>query len=545
MKKTIRWSWLRDISIAKKLYFIVGTMAILIVIELLTLWFAIHTLSSVRAFIGAEGLWSKAQKDGVFHLGKYQRSHNEADYIAFKKFMEVPLGDHKARVELFKKDPDLSIVKAGFLQGRIHPDDMDGMIKLVTRFNNTHYIHKALDYWGQGDSLITVLIPIAEETQRQIHSGSISSEKLDQLTQGVDAINEQLTHLEDNFSFTLEEGSRWLENLILKILFTVALTVEITGLVLTVLVTRSITKGLNEINRVSDKIMKGHLDEQVTVFSNDEIGQVATSVNRMTEQLIISNRELQNFAHIASHDLQEPLRKIIVFTDLLNEEAGTAVSEKGKQYMLRITDAASRMQRLVEDVLQLAGVNSSMEFTRVDLNNTISRIVSDMEITISKANASVIVGRMPEIEANEIQMEQLFQNLIGNALKFTSSNPVINISAEMISDRELPEDYRGKNLHGPAAKEKANDLTSGFCRIYVKDNGIGFDEVYLDRIFTAFQRLHSKQKYQGTGIGLAICQKIVQNHHGMISAVSTAGQGATFIVTLPLLQKQFKNAVNI
>ncbi|HMI77216.1 MAG TPA: hypothetical protein VK484_00400, partial [Ferruginibacter sp.] len=134
----------KDISIAKKLYMIVGAMAVLIIAELLVLWFSIHTLSSVRAFIGAEGLWSKAQKDAVYQLGKYHRTHNEEYYNAFKKLLAVPLGDHKARMELLKKDPDLSIVRQGFLEGRVHPDDIDGMVKLVTRFHKNIYIGKAL-----------------------------------------------------------------------------------------------------------------------------------------------------------------------------------------------------------------------------------------------------------------------------------------------------------------------------------------------------------------------------------------------------------------
>src|SRR6185369_5962297 len=121
---------LKDISIAKKLYFIVGAMAVLIIVELLTLWFAIHTLSSVRAFVGAEGLWSKAQKDAVYNLRKYNLTHNEKDYREFQKFMDVPFGDHIARLELFKKEPDLNIARQGFLQGRVHADDIDGMIKL-------------------------------------------------------------------------------------------------------------------------------------------------------------------------------------------------------------------------------------------------------------------------------------------------------------------------------------------------------------------------------------------------------------------------------
>jgi len=535
MKKTNGWRLFKDTSIAKKLYFIVGAMAILIVIELLTLWFAIHTLSSVRSFIAAESLWSKAQKNGVYHLGKYQRTHDPEDYNAFVRFMAVPLGDHAARIELFKKEPDLDIVRKGFLQGRVHPDDIDGMIKLVRRFNEVSYIHKAIGYWGQGDSLISVLIPKSREIQEEIISGKASAAKLDQLALEIDTIDEQLTHLEDNFSFTLEEGSRWLENLILKILFTVALTVEITGLVLTVLVTRRITRGLNEINKVADKITKGQLDERVTVFSNDEIGQVANSVNRMTEQLIISNQELEQFAYIASHDLQEPLRKIVMYTDLLGQETTHTASEKGNLYMEKITDSALRMQRLIRDVLQFAAVSSTIEFVPVNLNKIIAGILSDMEIAISNAHATVTVSNIPGIVANVTQMEQLFQNLISNALKFSNSKPVISISAAVIDKKDLPADVKlnstfSNSNNGPG-------ITERFCRISVSDNGIGFDETYRSRIFNAFQRLHGKHVYEGTGIGLAICKKIVENHQGVIYAESSPGKGSTFTIILPLQQR--------
>jgi signal transduction histidine kinase len=527
----------KDISIAKKLYMIVGAMAILIITELLVLWFSIHTLSSVRAFIGAEGLWSKAQKDAVYQLGKYHRTHKEEDYQAFKNLLAVPLGDHKARMELLKKQPDLSIVRQGFLEGRVHADDIDGMINLVTRFNKNKYISEALGYWDKGDSLIAVLIPVAEEMNRQIISGSATPEKLDELSLKAGDINDQLTKLEDSFSFALSEGARWLENLILKILFIVALTVEITGLVLTVMVTRNITRGLNEINKAANRITKGELDERAIVFSHDEIGQVATSVNRMAEQLIISNQRLESFAYVSSHDLQEPLRKVMVFTDILQQEVGTGISEKGKLYMERITESVSRMQRLIDDILQFAGVNSPTEFSIVNLNELMSRILADLEITISKTNATITIEQLPEIEANETQMQQLFQNLISNALKFSTGYPQIHISAEIIGKGGLPADYV------QTMTEKGFGIPEKLMRIYVKDNGIGFDEMYLDPIFTEFQQLHSKQSYGGSGIGLAICHKITANHHGTISAKSSPGNGATFIVTLPFSQKGFTQQV--
>src|SRR5688572_1899176 len=147
-------------------------MAVLIVVELLTLWFAIHTLSSVRALVGAEGLWSKAQKDAVYHLGKYYRTHNEEDYKAFQKFMSVPLGDHKTRLELLKEKPDMKIARQGFLEGRVHPNDIDGMISLLRRFHSNRYINKAIGYWTEGDSLIFELVAIGNNLHKEINSGA-------------------------------------------------------------------------------------------------------------------------------------------------------------------------------------------------------------------------------------------------------------------------------------------------------------------------------------------------------------------------------------
>src|ERR1700709_1340549 len=135
---------LKDLSISKKLYFIVGAMALLITIELFTLWFALNSLSAVRALVGAEGLYSKAQKDGLYQLLQYSRTHREADYQSFFEFMKVPLGDHKTRLELAKENPDLNIATQGFIEGRVHPNDIDGVIKLLRRFHGQFYINKAI-----------------------------------------------------------------------------------------------------------------------------------------------------------------------------------------------------------------------------------------------------------------------------------------------------------------------------------------------------------------------------------------------------------------
>jgi len=498
---------LKDISITKKLYFIVGAMAILIVVELFTLWFAIHTLSSLRAFVGAEGLWSKAQKDAVYHLRKYNQTHNEADWTDFKKFMEVPLGDHKTRLELLKPAPDMEIARQGFIQGRVHPEDIEGMIKLFRRFHNNHYISKAIKVWTTADSIIATLTPIADELHTDIVTGKSPDERMMQLTRDIDTINQQLTALEDDFSYTLGEGSRWLENLILKILLIVALTVEITGLLLTIAVTRSISKELKAINKATSKIAKGDFTARVNIFSKNEIGQVAADVNQMAEHLILSNKELEQVAYIASHDLQEPLRTISNFSGLFQRKYKDKLDADAEEYMTFINEATARMQSLVKDLLDYSTLGNHRSMITINCNKLLMEVMQDIDAAINENEAEIHADPLPVIEGYA-ELKSLFQNLISNAIKFRKKDipPVIHISA------------------------KGDEKEWLFS---VSDNGIGMEAIYHERIFTIFQKLHSNSQYAGNGIGLAHCKKIVELHLGKIWVASEPGKGSIFYFTLP------------
>jgi PAS domain S-box-containing protein len=243
------------------------------------------------------------------------------------------------------------------------------------------------------------------------------------------------------------------------------------------------------------------------------------------EQLRRSNLDLQDFASIASHDLQEPLRKIQAFGDRLKIKCAPGLGEAGRDYLDRMQDAARRMQILLHDLLTLSRVTSKAQpFQAVDLRKVIEDVVSNLEVRIEQSSARVEIGRLPNIEADEAQMRQLFQNLISNALKFQCAAvpPQVIISAKTLDNAEsLPGAMPGDEI----------------CQVMVQDNGIGFDEAYLDRIFQVFQRLHSRSEYEGTGIGLAVCRKIADRHGGTISAKSAEGEGATFIVTLPVKQR--------
>ena len=241
-------------------------------------------------------------------------------------------------------------------------------------------------------------------------------------------------------------------------------------------------------------------------------------LRQFTVQLERSNRELQDFAYVASHDLQEPLRKIVVFGERLREKNSEALGPEALDYLERMQKAAGRMQTLINDLLTFSRVTTKAHpFVPVNLAEIASEVVNDLEGRIELVKGRVELGTLPVIDAEPLQMRQLLQNLIGNALKFRRPEepPVVKVEAQIISAPDTP----------------ARKL----CQLTISDNGIGFDEKYLDRIFNVFQRLHTRNEYEGTGMGLAIVRKIALHHGGDITAKSKPGQGASFILTLPVV----------
>ncbi len=245
----------------------------------------------------------------------------------------------------------------------------------------------------------------------------------------------------------------------------------------------------------------------------------------INQKLADSNRDLEDFAYVASHDLQEPLRKIIAFSARLSDKAAPELSPKNLDYLDRIGGAAGRMQNLIEDLLEVSRVSTrGGELVPVDLGSVLDDVLSDLEVAIERQGARVEIStELPKVPADEIQMRQLFQNLIGNALKFRRADtvPIVTISSELVNKRDLPATL--KSMKG-----------TSFAKISVMDNGLGFDEKHAVKIFTIFHRLHGRTEIEGSGIGLAVCKKITDRHNGDISAHGQPGDGATFEVILPI-----------
>lgn len=304
----------------------------------------------------------------------------------------------------------------------------------------------------------------------------------------------------------------------------------------------------NRYKRGNDGVYRWHLNRALPI--RDEQGTItlwvgtATDIHEQkhlsselekqvkarTEQLQVSNYDLrrsndnlQQFAYIASHDLQEPLRKIQSFGDLLKTNYSDQLGE-GLDHLIRMQSAASRMSILIKDLLTFSRISTRQEAaTSVSLNQVLTTVLENLEMAVLETGATVEVDSLPTVVGDESQLQQLFQNLLSNALKFhrLGVSPVVRVNTELAPRAKLPS---GVNPSRSA---------TAYHRISVSDNGIGFDEKYIDRIFQVFQRLHGKNQYEGTGIGLAICEKVVINHGGAIYANSQPGSGATFQVYLP------------
>lgn len=298
------------------------------------------------------------------------------------------------------------------------------------------------------------------------------------------------------------------------------------------------SQDISDIRNAQELLKKSHneLEKRVqerTMELSDTNRQLELEIserNRAELELVKSNEilerrnmDLQNFLHIASHDLQEPLRKVMTFGDRLKDQCGSRLDDRGRDYIERMQKASKRMQSLIESLLSYSRITTKARpFEPVNLFETMEEVITDLEIPIEQSGGRIEFHDLPTIQADPLQIRQMFQNIISNALKYRKKDtpPLIRIRGEHISADN------GNDADSNDNKESYN--------VTVEDNGIGFDQKYAERIFGIFQRLHGKDEYEGTGIGLSICQKIVERHGGTISATSTPGVGSAFTVSLPV-----------
>ncbi|SIN78043.1 sensor histidine kinase [Algoriphagus halophilus] len=363
------------------------------------------------------------------------------------------------------------------------------------------------------EDLIKQRVTVFEETISYYHEhgnldGFLSSGRVENALSGYRTIKQVVTTINDEENRLFVERNRSLLNNINALPFIVGL-ISLFSISVGFVTLFSIFH-YNKVQKIASRRIKNYQEQ-------------------LQEQLYLlddSNKELEQFAYVASHDLQEPLRKITAFSDLLVEQYSDTLKGDGELYLNRITVAANRMRRLITDLLEYsrAGRITSEEEKEIDLQDVIEIVLDDLEIAIVEKKAKVEVGTFPKVIGKETEFRQVFQNLISNALKFSDPKKIPEIK---INCQEAPqEEIKRITLLEPELS---------YYKITVEDNGIGFDEEYSEKIFAIFQRLHGKNAFEGTGIGLSISKKIIEKSNGTIQAKSELGVGSVFTIYLPVI----------
>lgn len=524
-----------DITISKKLYFTVGVMAFLVTIELCTLWFSVNTLSSVRAFVNGEGLWSKAQKDAVYNLVIYAHSHNEKDYQAFRDFLKVPLGDNEARIELNKAKPDLEKARQGFIEGRNNTDDVDGMINLILRFHNYSYLSKSLTAWQEAEKKVEQLIAIGDKMHQAIQTNAASQAEIDRMLDQIETLNRQFTGYEDEFSFALVEGARKVENIILRLLLTLSLTIGTTSILITISVSKGIEKSVKAIVDGADMISHGLLDTRVKVYSRDEIGSIAVSFNEMAEKLEQNLHYIQElndsknslsrdkekaeasekakklFLAKMSHEIRTPMNAILGFARLLEESLTT---NEQLEYISIIIKSGDDLLVILNDILDFSRIDAgkivfdNQPFSPTEVVKTTILLMEAKAKQKGLYLEHTLDSKMPQkVLGDAVRLSQVLLNLVSNAIKFTEKGGV-NISVIILKDTR-------------------DNVLIDFG---VKDTGIGISPDQKERIFESFEQATNEtvRKFGGTGLGLSIVKQLVELQKGKVFVNSKLNRGADF-----------------
>lgn len=510
----------RTLSVSRKLYSVIGGMALLIALQLFTLAFAMKTISSVRAIVTGESLWSKAQKDAVLSLHKYARTGDEVWYDEFKQNLRIPLGDSEGRKALEQNPPDIEGTKKGFLEGRNHPDDIDKLIYLLRTFRDVPQVRAALDLWTEGDQLNARLAVKAEELHQAIQKKSPANVIADVLIE-VDTINQDLTVKEREFSFVLGEGSRFLEKLLMIGLFFAVLIVEALGVYLTFTLARTITRSLKELTKAAAEIELGNLSVKVPVRSQDEIGELAKSINSMATSLKTHTGEkvqAENASKVKSlflanmsHEMRTPLSAIMGFAELLRSPGLT--DEERQQYIAIILRTSDNLTKIINDILDLSKVEAGyLEIEKSTFSFTTLLHEIHMMVLAKKGDKPIDIqfrlnGRVPDmIHSDPLRLRQILLNILGNAIKFTEAGSV-EVSYEVIDTK----------LH-----------------VSIKDTGMGVSPEQRKFLFQTFSQVDSSatRRYEGTGLGLVLSRQLARILGGDVELTESAvGKGCTFVVS--------------
>lgn len=360
-------------------------------------------------------------------------------------------------------------------------------------------------------------------TNRDEIRAAIRQVKTDEGIELMRAISQLLGEME-NEEFILLEKNKSIAAENREFILMALLLANGIGLILSLGVFYTLYRNSNKVAELNSALALANTELE------EKVGVRTQALLQYSEELQRSNRELEEFAFVASHDLQEPLRKIRAFGDRLQQKFSAQLGDTGSDYVVRMQAASERMSVLIGDLLSFSRVTTKQRpFVTVDLNKIMHRVIDDLDYAIEETNAQLHIDPLPTIDADASQIAQVFMNLIANSLKFHTINvrPIITVTSEI-------------NLASPIVDDKRH-----WCCLRFADQGIGFETQYAERVFSLFQRLHGRDEYSGTGIGLALCRKIIERHGGTITAQSEPGEGAVFTMHLPMTQTVIEPLIDL
>jgi signal transduction histidine kinase len=466
----------------KQLLIVGGGLVLVVGSVVLLAGYSIKMLSAVRSFVGAESLWSKAQKDAVLELKHYAQTLQESDYNRFLAQIRVPLGDSKARLELNKPDFDSTIARAGFLEGGNHPGDVDGMIWLYRNFHRSSYLRAAIEDWRQGDAFIQQIRGVGERAHALVLSGQAQPRAMRALMDEIDRINATVTPFSDHFCNEMGDSARKTENLLFVVLLSTAALLVFAGCWAYFLVLRNIQKSDRELRASRDR---------------------ALELSRTKSQFVAN----------MSHEIRTPMNGVLGMLQLLLD---TELDAEQREFAQISHDSGYALLNIINDILDFSRIEAGKlelhpaPFAVRELVTGVASLLHERARGKHIGLSSVVDARIPElVRGDSDRLRQILMNLVGNALKFTSVGGVEVLAIE---------------------------CPSGKIRFEIRDTGIGIAPGVDKKLFEAFSQADGSitRTYGGTGLGLAISSQLVNLMGGEIGVTSELGRCSTFWFEVPL-----------